>query len=358
MRVTITLLAIIAFSLANAQVNLSDWRVPLGTLEKSNHFGRESLLLNKGYAYLPASEFNEGVIEADISTHIMAGLIFRVDSLDNYEEVYIRFPKSGQPDALQYTPVYHGEFSWQFFPEYQARVIYPENEWTHLKIIIERKSACIYLLNDNKPALCIDSLRGNDKSGHIGLWSLAESHFSNLTYRDAKPEEKLPLIANKLVRNSNAIKNWWISEPFIHEDPPMTLTTEVSSLKWRRTSSDPDGYLNINQYARKKIWGMTRNNSNDMIWLRYEWEENRQGVKPFSFEYSNLCSIFLNNSKLFMGNNSFLLKGSLYRGEIDKQMKANTIFLPVKKGKNVLHVAVSGIANGWGFMGQFDTIKN
>lgn len=90
-----------------------------------------------------------------------------------------------------------------------------------------------------------------------------------------------------------------------------------------------------------------------MVWLRYEWEENENGVKPFSFEYSNMCFVYINDNKIFAGNNSFLLKGPLFRGDIDKQMKANTIFLPVKKGKNVLMVAVSGITNGWGFMGQF-----
>jgi hypothetical protein len=45
--------------------------------------------------------------------------------------------------------------------------------------------------------------------------------------------------------------------------------------------------------------------------------------------------MYLNNQKIFAGNNSFLLKGAFYRGDIDKEMKANTVFLPVKKGKNI-----------------------
>ncbi|MEO6612402.1 MAG: hypothetical protein ABIT05_06675 [Chitinophagaceae bacterium] len=347
------ILFILVITRVHAQ-NSAEWKTTIGTLEEKEYLGRKAFFLNKGLAYLPASQFTDGVIEVDMATTLMSGLAFRIDANHNYEEAYIRYPKSGYTDALQFGSVFNGEFSWQFFPEYQAKVVYPADQWIHMKIIVEGDKAGIYLLNQDTAVLYIDSLRTGNKQGHIGVWALNGAYFSNLNYRKATGEEKLPAITKKLLYNPDAIKKWWISGPVAFTEPPSDgVQTSVASLKLEETISDPDGYLNINRYAKKKIWGSSRNNSNDMVWLRYEWDENADGLKPFSFEYSNMCFIYFNDHKIFAGNNSFLLKGPFYRGDIDKQMKANTVFLPVKKGKNNLLVAVSGVTNGWGFMGQF-----
>jgi len=338
----------------NGQHSLTDWSTTTGVIEEKEFLGRKALFLSKGLAYLPTSHISDGVIEVDMATTLMAGLSFRIDDQHNYEEAYIRYAKSGLPDALQFGSVFNGEFSWQFYPEYQARVTYPKDQWIHMKIIVEADKAGIFLNNRDTAELYIDSLRSGNKEGHVGIWALNGAYFSNFSYRQASIDEKLPLITKKLIRNPDAIKNWWVSSPSIFTEVPADkLLASPTGVKWQQAGTDPDGYLNINKFAKKHISGRTRDNSNDMVWLRYEWDEKAASIKPFSFEYSNMCFVFLNNTKVFSGNNSFLLKGPLYRGDIDKQMRANTIYLPVSKGKNTLLIAVSGIANGWGFMGQF-----
>lgn len=350
----VAILATLAHLSLQAQTRIKDWTITTGTIEEKEFLGRKALFLTRGLAYLTNSQFTNGVIEADIATSLMGGLSFRIDEKLNYEEAYIRVPKSGLPDALQFGSVFNGEFSWQFYPEYQARVVYPKDQWIHMKIIVEDDKAGIYLNNRDTAVLYIDSLRSGNRSGHVGIWALNGAYFSEFKSRPATAREKLPAIPKKLLRNPDAIKKWWVSEPAVFTQAPSDkLPTFPSTAKWTQAVTDPDGYLNINKYAKKNTWGRSRENSHDIVWIRHEWQENSDGLKPFSFEYSNLCYVFINENKMFAGNNSFLLKGPLYRGDIDKQMRGNTIFLPVKKGTNSLVVAVSGIANGWGFMGQF-----
>jgi hypothetical protein len=354
-KIIITLLCMPMINKAISQTEVPNWKAVVGTITAKEWLGRNALHVSRGLAYLPASKFYNGVIEVDIAGAVMAGITFRVNADHDYEEAYLRFPKSGGLDAVQYGPVFNGEFSWQFHPEYQARSDFRPNEWTHLKIVVIDRQAGIYINNDTA-ALYVDSLRAPDAAGSVGIWSLGTgAYFSNFTYRELSPADKLPVIPKKIFSNPDAIKVWWISGPSeFTMAPAETLPENFSTQQnWKKAGTDPDGYLNINKYAKKKTGGMGLLNSTDIVWLRYEWNENSDGLQPLSFEYANRCFIYLNNRKLFAGNNSFLLKGPFFRGDIDKQMRANTVFLPVKKGKNSLVVAVAATGNGWGFMGQF-----
>ena len=339
---------------ATAQFNISEWKATYQPIAIQEKLGREALYCKGGLVYMPSSFFSNGVIEVDILTQVMGGLAFRIDSNFNYEDVYLRVPKSGAPDALQYGAVFNAEFSWQFYQEYQANVIYPKNEWIHMKIIVENDQAGVFINNSSTPVLLIDSLRTGNKNGCIGFWSLADAWFANLQIRSAAENEKLPKIEKKIIRNEHAIREWLISKPMSYSIESGDLGITLSrQLKWESAITDPDGYLNINRYAKKNIAGRARNNSSDIVWLKYKWNETSAFDKPFSFEYSNICFIYFNGKKIFSGNNSFLLKGPLFRGDIDKKMRANTLFLPTRKGLNTLLVGVAGVVNGWGFMGQF-----
>ena len=341
------------------QNSLSDWNAVTGTIEEKEHMGRKALYLSRGLAYLPTSNFENGTIEVDIAPGNpgMGGIAFHIDKSFNYDEVYIRYVKSGGPDALQYCPVFNGEFSWQIYSEYQANPKFPINEWTHLKIMIENGRAAVFISNIDTAVLYIDSLRVPNKSGSVGIWCLTGTYFSNFRYSSSaeKVFTDFSKFHRKTINNPDAIKGWWISEPFDFSDEAVNRFDKKTNLshKWQKANTEPDGLLNICRYATKKVWGKTRENSHDVVWLKYEWEENSAGIKPFSFDFTNRCYIFLNEAKIFSGNNSFFLKGSLYRGDIDKPMRGNTVYLPVKKGKNTIAIAVSGITNGWAYMAQF-----
>ncbi|MCJ7680178.1 MAG: DUF1080 domain-containing protein, partial [Candidatus Aminicenantes bacterium] len=72
----------------------------------------------QGAAFLKDTIFENGVIEVDViftGSRGFPGIQFRRQDGRNSEEFYIRPHKSGQPDALQYTPVMKGLSAWQLY---------------------------------------------------------------------------------------------------------------------------------------------------------------------------------------------------------------------------------------------------
>jgi hypothetical protein len=333
------------------------WKTTVGKLEAKTFLGREALYLDRGIAYLPGSNLGDGTIEVDIAPTLpgFGGLIFHADAALNYEELYIRYVKSGLPDALQYTPVFKDEFSWQLYPEYQAKLTYRPNEWVHLKLRLAGQQAQAYFYQADTAAFVVDSLRVPNRSGMVGLWSLAGgAYFSNFKYTPAASLQPNPMVKRRLVPNPKAIRSWAVSaaRPFDYQQVQAPDWAAIGKLPWQQSTAEPDGTLNLNRYATKQRAGNYRNNSEDVVWLRYEWEASQAGLQPLSFEFTNRCFVYCNQQRLFSGNNSFALKGPEYLGNLDKQLRANTLYLPVRKGKNTLMVAVSSISNGWGFIAQ------
>ncbi|HWJ29108.1 MAG TPA: hypothetical protein VNS32_21380, partial [Flavisolibacter sp.] len=119
------------------------WKTLYGKVETRDYMGREAIYLDKGIAYLPESQFSNGELDVDIapSNPGFGGLVFHLDSSLNYEEVYMRYIKSGWADAAQYSPVFNGESSWQLYPEYQGLLKYHEAEWIHMKIKVQNRQA-------------------------------------------------------------------------------------------------------------------------------------------------------------------------------------------------------------------------
>ncbi|MDH5744191.1 MAG: hypothetical protein OEZ52_11640, partial [Candidatus Aminicenantes bacterium] len=99
-------------------VSFDSERWQLGPASRVEEFlGRKALTLT-GTAFLKDVEFENGVVEVDLAFkegRVFPTIIFRCQDEANYEEFYVRPHKSGQPDALQYTPSFNGLSAWQLY---------------------------------------------------------------------------------------------------------------------------------------------------------------------------------------------------------------------------------------------------
>ncbi len=87
------------------------------------------------------------------------------------------------------------------------------------------------------------------------------------------------------------------------------------------------------------------------VWVKLNINADQAGRKQFFFDYSDRAVVYLNKAPLFAGNNAFLFKGALFRGDIAVQ--GNALYLDLKKGENELLIAVAERANGWGLIGRW-----
>jgi hypothetical protein len=133
-------LAVLLTSAANSQISqaisvpadTSYWDLQ-GKAEVLEYQGRKCIYLNGGTALLKDFEIRDGVIDVDVATPASRGFFgieFRASGNgSNSEFVYLRQHKSGQPDAMQYTPVLNTGLNWQLYngPGFTGAVDIPKD---------------------------------------------------------------------------------------------------------------------------------------------------------------------------------------------------------------------------------------
>ena len=327
-----------------------------------NHLGRESLYLD-GRAYVEGAAFRDGIVEVDVAPNTdpsFAGLLFRVQPAPdsglgraNFEEVYLRLHKSGLPDAVQYSPIYNGESTWQLYREHQAAEEFKRTSWTRLKVVVAGERAEVYLDDASTPSLVVDRLRHGYGEGAVGLFALFGNHFANFRYTPVELTD--PPVAEADSSAEGTVLRWALSpvKPAADvqaETYPGEATLET--MDWITAEAEPSGLLPISKYRARPESGAFEQNPEAVAWARLSVETERAQTKKLFFDYSDKAVVFLNGQPVFAGNNAFLSKGPLERGDLG--IEGNALFLDLREGANELLVAVTERANGWGLMAQFE----
>ena len=175
-----------AAQLVSCPFDTVNWNIVSGKIMK--HLGRNSFM---GIAELKGVELQNGIIEVDIAVKHQRGypgIMFRIESNENYERFYIRPHRAPfYPDALQYTPTFNKVSGWQLYhgDGYTAGAEIPPDCWNHLRIEIKGTQARTFWNNMRSPALEIDELKHGLISGKLGVFGPADSSawFSNFRYR-------------------------------------------------------------------------------------------------------------------------------------------------------------------------------
>ncbi|WP_210490101.1 family 16 glycoside hydrolase [Rufibacter aurantiacus] len=336
----------------------SDWQLPSGNAGMTHFNGQESLYIQKGMALLGEEQLQNGVLEVDIAdddARGFAGLVFHHDGEGTYEEIYVRLHKAGQPDALQYAPVYHQSNSWALYPEHQATATFASGEWTHLKVVIQGSTAAVYLNHADQPSLTVSDLKiKNQPKTRIGLKALDGAYFSNFRFSPL-PQVSAPL-ETKTPDAPAAIMHWQVSQALAipQHHPSLFVLPDRKALTWENLPTEASGLLNIAAHRQKTSAEPMTETPESYVWVKLDLNSDRPQLRQFFFEYSNKAQVFLNGQPLFYGDNSFRAKGLLFRGDIDKTLQTNSLFLPLRQGNNTLLIALSSEANGWGLMGRLD----
>lgn len=314
--------------------------------------GREAVML-EGDLILKNSNYSEGVMSMDVyctSKRSFAGLFFH-NSEGNKNEIYIRQHKSGQVDAIQYTPVFNNESNWQLYHIFQAASTFKTNAWNNLKVEFNQNKANIFV--NGKLLLTINELQGVTTTGEIGLWSLFPSWISNISF-----EEKEVVIESDVVSEpklTDHISNWQLSESFSIESLD-TILDETNKLVFKNVRADKSGLLPISKYVIKKSAGSFERNAEDVVIAQFNISSNTKTTKKLYFDFSDRCIVLLNGIELFRGNNSFRLKGPQFMGHLNPD--ANALNLNLIKGDNTVQVVLIEKANGWGVTAKLEDLKH
>jgi hypothetical protein len=345
---TLSLTALLAASPAPAQQQQSldtpTWDIHAAESRLESYRGRTALLLRDGTAWLKGSRFENGTIEFDVAfgnAMGFPGIAFRGATHSDYELLYLRAGLSGEPDATQYTPVFHGLYGWQIYtgPAYNAAVRWTFDRWMHVKLVVAGTRAELYVDSDTAVQV-IPRLRGAQVAGEVGFVAgAASTHFANLV---VKPDDSPRLTAAAPnVRDSTPatiVRSWRVSAPFA--ESALAGAMELSAVPgggWTVLGVEERGIANLARLA-----GV--DSSHNTVVAAVTLDADRAMTVPVRFGFSDRVHIFLNGRLLYAGNDGFGTHDFRFLGLVGL---FDELALPLRRGPNELWFAVSETFGGW-----------
>jgi hypothetical protein len=239
--------------------------------------GREALRLENGLALVPGHRATEASMEVLIGADEPAypGIGFRVADVLNYELAYAVPHVSGQWDALQYDPVFHGSNTWQVYhgPSYQGATQVPTGRWFRLRVDFQGARAAVSV--DGQPPLVVERLAHPAAAGLLGLWTYRPAYFCDLRVSTCDgldiPRGEMPSAAE------GTVEAWFVEGYGV-------------------VTCEPNGVLNLNRYLPTSL-GEVR--------LIRRFEMSEEGPVTFGFGFSDALSLELDGQVIFSGENTF-----------------------------------------------------
>jgi hypothetical protein len=344
-----------------------------GQARATDYQGRKCLFVDGGVALLKDIEMRDGVIDVDVATPATRGFfgfLFRLaDEGANGEEVYLRQHKTGLPDALQYTPVLNTGRNWQIYngPGFTAAVDIPRDVWFHLRLEVAGAQARLYVKDMNAAALVMNDLKSGVQKGQVALYSLTgATYYSNLeirTTQDAPWERHLPAMPR------GTLAKWSISPAYdaLARNLERSLSPfDIAAMPWRDVEAEPPGFVVLYRYLEAPhprvsfqsdfSTRLAPQPGMKVVYARTTIDVDRDEVKKLEIGYSDDVSVFLNGQILFRGRSAQSFRDPGFLGIVNPENDA--VYLPLKKGRNELVLAVSELGGGWGFICRLGTVAS
>ncbi len=330
--------------MGEGNMEASRWDVN-GNGHFTRHRNLDCLVLESAAAVFKDVHMRDGEIEAELYTagqRTFGGIFFRAQSAQEFELLYLRAHKSGQPDAIQYAPRYRGNTAWQLFhgEGYEAAGLFQPDGWTHVRIRFQGGNLRLYLNRSAEPAFETNHLQREIQAGGIGLWGGNGAIWTNFSYREL-PEGGEPPAPVSAV--AGALRQWSLSPAFLEKERnPSVYHQDLLSQKdgWQSAEALPDGLLQFDRYIGRARGGKS------VALARTVIQSDRERVVRLGLGYSDDLVLFLNGQPLFAGKSGFRARSHISLGLISPDHDA--VYLHLRAGENELVFAVSEVFGGWG----------
>lgn len=235
----------------------SDWVVEgagrEADVKTAAFLGRDALWLRNGtHAIKSGVRLTDGTIELDVAPMDhgdFVAIVFRRESLANHENIYIRPSRSGEFMAIQYAPRTNASSTWQLYPQFTAEVVWPRNQWTHVRVEVQGSALEVFVGNAQKPTLSVARLRHVSANGDVGFWARVNN----------QPTEWAAAISNVLIRpaanttsridtpavEAGRIAAWEAAGPVVARQA--VVEALPANLEWKPASAEEAGLVNLNR---------------------------------------------------------------------------------------------------------------
>ncbi len=340
--------ALVAASSASAGPVPADsirWRLAGEEARLTTFGGRPARYLRYAEARLTDAAFVTGVIEFDVAfgtTQSFPGLAFRGQDDANYERLYFRPHESGQLDAIQYTPVFHGSNAWQIYygDGYMASRSFRFDSWMHVRLEVADQSA--RLLIDGEPALAIPDLKRERRPGYLALIGGAGTYFADFGYEPGTPPAVRPPRQPQLP--PGLVRQWGVSPALSEADAFATAADERAAVNWTPLQVETNGIANLARVANFTA-------DRPMSLTRVTVESEGERTVRMRFGFSDKVAVFLNGTLLYVGEDSYQSRDFRFLGTVGLY---DSLFLHLRSGANVVLLVVNESFGGGAAIAVFD----
>ena len=219
----------------------------------------------------------------------------------------------------------------------------------------------------DKPALVMDDLKSGVQKGQVALYVLTgATYFSNFEIRttpDAPWERHLPPMP------PGTLTKWSLSPSYDalarNLERPLS-PSESDAIHWQDVEAEPPGFVVLYRYREAPHPKVTFQSDFStrlepqpgmkVVYARTSIDSDRDQVKKLYIGYSDDVSVFLNGKILYRGRSAQGFRDPGFLGIVNPENDA--VYLPLKKGRNELMLAVSELGGGWGFICRLAEVKN
>jgi hypothetical protein len=333
-------------------ISLASFDLAEGEASLVEHGGRTALELADGVlnALAAGVELVDGTIEIDLcvpAQRSFHGLVWRASGRD-FESFFVRPHQVGNPDAIQYTPNANGISSWQLYhgPGFWAPITFPIDEWFTIRVEVRGVRADVYVGDVERPALAIGDLKLPVRPGGVGIQVGGPGlRVARFTWTDQAPELR-GIPEADAPRHPGVVERWEVSDAFAEAaiQPSAGLDAAfVAERSWTSLEAESTGLANL---ARVNPLEGDRNT----VLARARIDSPAAIVRPLELGFSDRATVFLNGRALFRGDATYRNRDYRFLGSIGWW---DTLFLPLRAGRNELIVAVSEDVGGWGVQARF-----
>ncbi len=351
--ITPIIFAFSAFSQTNFPIDTATWQINARSYVLENHDGKQSIYLQGGIAELKDFEFLNGTIEYDVyltERQGFPGVHFRAYSPGNHESFFMRPHLSGKPDANQAVPVINGLTPWQLYfgPSYSFPYEYSYDRWTHVRLVVNGSKAQVFLDYAETPHLSWNLVHEPQKGKIRFGGGYAAMHYADFTVDKSATElvDFQPIVRKPI---EGLVAEWQVSDMFEETllNDPNKIAALVSEREWKgRIQVEEGTAANI---AREQV--LYNGAPGNTVFAKIVIHSDEDQIKLFEFGYSDRVVAILNNEAIYKGTNKWRSRDYRYLGTVGL---FDGVYLDLKKGENILLLAVSEDFGGWLVTGKFD----
>lgn len=333
-----------------------DWRLEGEARLAQPAGGHIPLQIGNGSAFLDDAAFRDGSIEFDIfvtGDRAFVYLMFRGQSREEYEDLYLRPHKSGLPDAVQYAPVFQRRSAWQIYhgDRGTAAAPIPANAWTRVRLELIGRTAKVWIGDNDQPAMSVDELGHEPAAGWLAVrgfvpqGSTAEYAAMFRDFR-VKHAERAPPSRNDSSVPTGQLVGWRVSPAFdAPAGPLLEVPDEIVQAQWTNVPAQSNGWF---EFLR----------SREVPEGSRHWAVVAETI--LNAEDATTCTLHLGYSDeitLLLGGRPIAYQDSSYRFGSPRQDGVMhddqlVVFLPLRAGENRLRAVVADRFGGWGLSGR------